>query len=324
MCVCLCVRACTGSKNALYPSISVYKSETSGEFYLPPPPPFFSYPLVSFLTSSFHSLPAFCCHLLFSLTMPSFLPYPLLSFFSTSFPTHIFSFPTPEFPSLVPPSFTLLLFFFTSSFPFLPLLRLFLPFYLLSSFLNSFFPSLLPLFLHYPRLSFTSFNFHSPCFIFFFHSSPLPFLLLHLLSYAASSFPFLPPNFLYFFILSLLSSSFPSLPFFLPLELLPFPLCRSLYLFPSLLSLTYFLFPSLLFCVILYLFPFLICHFFSFICSFLPYLLFYLHSPPTPFLYYFLLCCLFFLLRLLSFFYLHSFSTSSLADDERSVFPFLQ
>lgn len=69
--VCVSAGASTGSKNTLYPSISIYKSDTSGEFYIPPSSP-------SYHILSFPSLPTSCFPFLSFLTS-FFLPYILLS-----------------------------------------------------------------------------------------------------------------------------------------------------------------------------------------------------------------------------------------------------
>lgn len=115
--VCVSAGASTGSKNTLYPSISIYKSDTSGEFYTPPSSPswpfityflFLPYPplvFLSFLTSFFLpyillSLTPFSC---FDL-LPHFpLRFLLISFlFLISFIYFLFAVLILPFPSLTP------------------------------------------------------------------------------------------------------------------------------------------------------------------------------------------------------------------------------
>lgn len=207
-----CVCAGTGSKNALYPSISIYKSETSGEFYLPShwkqvhwwrlSSPHVLLYLLSFTTTY---LLLYCpvsfstSSLLFSTFVPSLPPSVLLchllSFTSTSLASS--SVFTSFFPSLRSSFLSFLLCcFFTSSFPSLmfPLTpRLF--------FFTTYFPFQQLTFLHYLLLSFfISF------FDFLFPSLPPPILLCHLLSFITPYFPYFSSSYL---IISFTTSSFP-------------------------------------------------------------------------------------------------------------------
>lgn len=78
--VCVCPGARSGSKNTLYPSVSVYKSETSGEFYLSSSS--LLYYLITHFLYLFLFLTSFFPSLLLSL-LP--LPPPLSLYLVTSF-----------------------------------------------------------------------------------------------------------------------------------------------------------------------------------------------------------------------------------------------